>query len=83
MTLCLILSLDIRRQWQSLDAELSSTAGYIAGMEQIPTMLDSGCPNPEAGGRHQLCRRGHLQLDTDPGEGTLFTVTFTWTQEEG
>ncbi len=64
LTLCLTLSLDIRRQRQSLDAEITSVAGYIAGMEQVSAMLDSGYPDPEVTRQLDLIHQNFPEIDT-------------------
>lgn len=45
VTLCLILFLDIRRQQTNLDASISSTASYIASLDNVIRMLERGYPD--------------------------------------
>ena len=45
ITLCLILVLDIRRQQKDLDAVISSTASYIASLDDVVNMLERGYPD--------------------------------------
>ena len=46
VTLCFILIFDIRRQQSNLDSTISSSASYIASLDEVVTMLERGYPDP-------------------------------------
>lgn len=45
ITLCLLLFLDIQRKQQDLDTSISSTARYIASLDNVVDMLERGYPD--------------------------------------
>ena len=45
VTLCFILVLDIKRQQNDLDQTISSSASYIASLDEVVTMLERGYPD--------------------------------------
>ena len=45
VTLCLLLFVDIQRQQQDLDTSISSTARYIASLDDVVNMLERGYPD--------------------------------------
>ena len=88
VTLLIVLYMDVERQHNEEDETFRSSAAYVSRSWEVVHMLERGCPDPEVERgldlTHVLAESwaGHLQVDTEPGEGTLFTLTFTGKGEE-
>lgn len=63
ITLCLTLLFDLRRQQQSIDATISSTASYIASMDEVSAMLESGYPSLQVNRRLDSLHENYPELD--------------------
>ena len=63
ITLCLTLSLNLERQRQSLDSTISSTANYIASLEEVVQMLESGYPSKQVTEHLERLHQSYQDLD--------------------
>lgn len=63
ITLCLTLSYDLTRHFQSLDSIISSTAGYIASQDNVVQMLERGYPDGQVTRQLDLLHQSYPELD--------------------
>lgn len=63
VTFCLILFLDINRQQDDLDNMISSSAGYIASLDEVAAMLERGYPNGQVKARLDKFHQTYSELD--------------------
>lgn len=63
-TLLTVLSFEFQQQEQHVDALISSTAEYIASMDQVVQMLEQGYPDPQVKAQLDALHRCYTDLDT-------------------
>ena len=63
ITLCLTLSYDLTRHFQSLDSIISSTASYIASLDNVVQMLERGYPDSQVTKQLDLLHQSYPELD--------------------
>lgn len=64
IVLCALLFLDIGRQKENIDSVISSTAAYIANMDEVARMLDSGYPDEAVKRQLDQIHRSYQDVDT-------------------